>query len=149
MQIANNRLRTARFGLSIGRLQFLALFGWLVFFLAIGAAGCTKSAGTVSVHGHVSYRGEPLAASSVTFFPAKGRPVTAPAPQGEYTAELAPGDYTAIVAVGIEYPKGFKEGDPLPKPKVLLPDAYTSRANSTLKATIKSGQDQPIDFDLK
>ncbi len=60
-----------------------------------------------------------------------------------------PGDYTATIVVGIEYPKGFKEGDPIPPPKVVLPDEYTTRAKSTLKVTVKVGQNEPIDFDLK
>jgi hypothetical protein len=78
-----------------------------------------------------------------------GRPITAPSPHGEYSTELTPGDYVATVTVGIEYPPGFKEGDPIPKPKIALPDEYTSRVKSTLKATVKEGQTEPIDFDLK
>src|SRR6266478_1634968 len=121
----------------------------LLFFLSLTASGCKKSSVAVPIHGHISYRGEPLATSSVTFFPETGRPVTAPAPQGEYAAELMPGNYTATVAVGIEYPKGFKETDPLPTPKVVLPDAYRTRTKSTLKTTVKPGQSEPIDFELK
>src|SRR5215210_5158057 len=145
----NNRTRRfliTRIRYSICSLQSIA---WLLFFLIITADGCKKSSGTIPIHGRVSYRGQPLGASSVTFFPVTGRPVTAPAPQGEYNAELMPGEYTATVAVGIEYPKGFKETDPLPSPKVVLPDTYTERAKSTLKATVKAGQSEPIDFDLK
>jgi hypothetical protein len=125
------------------------LFGPVLFLLIVSAGGCKKAAETVPVHGHITYRGEPLAASSVTFFAVTGRPVTAASPQGEYATELMPGDYTVIVSVGIEYPKGFKEGDPVPAPKVVLPDEYTSRAKSTLKATVKAGQSEPIDFELK
>jgi hypothetical protein len=117
-------------------------------FLA-SAGGCKKSSGTVSVHGRISYRGQPLTKSSVTFFPASGRPVTATAPQGEYTAELAPGDYTATVAVGIEYPAGYKEGDPVPQPKVVLPPEYTERARSKLKASVTKNENPSIDFELK
>jgi len=117
--------------------------------LTVGANGCKKSGGAVNVHGHISYRGQPLAASAVTFFPTTGRPVTAPAPKGEYSVELVPGDYVATVNVGIERPPGFKEGDPDPKPAVVLADEYTARPKSTLKATVKPGQSEPIDFDLK
>ena len=60
-----------------------------------------------------------------------------------------PGEYTVTVAVGIEYPKGFKEGDPVPAVKIVLPDQYTSRAKSTLKAMVNKGQNAPIDFELK
>src|SRR5215471_10269631 len=104
----------------------------LLILLSLSAAGCKKSSGEVPVHGRISYRGQPLNSSSVTFFPAQGRPVTAPSPQGEYSTELMPGDYVATITVGIEYPPGFKEGDPVPPPKVVLPDEYTARVKSSL-----------------
>ncbi len=149
MQIENRRgsiARIKRFVIAFPSGECVVL---LLLVCATGLSGCKKSTGGVRVHGHISYGGQPLAASSVTFFPAVGRPMTATAPQGEYDAELMPGDYTAVVAVGIEYPPGFKEGDPVPAPKVVLPDEYTTRAKSTLKATVKQGQSEPIDFDLK
>jgi hypothetical protein len=128
-------------------------FTWCLLFLVlvvVGANGCNKSPGVVAVHGHISYRGNPLTTSAVTFFPTSGgRPVTAAAPKGEYTADLVPGDYTAVVNVGVEYPAGFKEGDPEPPPKVVLPPEYSTRAQSTLKTTVKAGQSDPIDFELK
>ena len=129
------------------RLISALCFLFALFVASVG--GCKKSSGTVPVHGRILYQGQPLTKSSVTFFPASGRPVTATAPQGEYTTELLPGDYTAAVAVGIEYPQGFKEGDPVPQPKVVLPPEYTARARSKLTATVKSGKNEPIDFDLK
>ena len=129
--------------------QLIALLGGPLLLFAMSGTGCRKSAGTVPVHGRLSYKGMPLAASSVTFFPTTGRPVTATSPQGEYSTELMPGEYTVVVSLGIERPADFKEGDPDPKPKVVLPDVYTARANSTLKATVAAGQDQPINFDLK
>lgn len=121
----------------------------LAMCVAVGVTGCGKSNGEVTVHGHVTYKGQPLAASSVSFFPSTGRIVTAGAPQGEYSAELKPGEYVVTIGVGIEYPKGFKEGDPVPAPKVVLPDEYTVRVRSTLKATVSASQSGPIDFDLK
>ena len=69
--------------------------------------------------------------------------------KGDYAVELAPGDYTTTIDLASEFPPGFKEGDPQPKPKYVLPDEYTTRAKSTLKTTVKAGDDQPIDFDLK
>jgi hypothetical protein len=117
--------------------------------LVLGAGGCKKPGNTAAVHGRIQYRGEPLANAGITFFPQKGRPVTATAPQGDYSTELTPGEYTVVVAVGYELPKGFKEGDPVPPPKIVLPEEYTERTKSTLKASVKLGQDQPIDFDLK
>jgi hypothetical protein len=46
-------------------------------------------------------------------------------------------------------PPNFKEGDRVPPPKLIIPDQYSSRAKSTLKATVSPGQSEPINFDLK
>jgi hypothetical protein len=125
---------------------------WLCVVLVIvatGASGCKKASGTVPIHGHASYRGEPLKRAVLTFFPTKGRPESISISQGEYASELTPGEYTVTIIVPTELPRGFKEGDPTPPPAVELPDEYASRAKSTLKATVKAGNDQSIDFDLK
>jgi hypothetical protein len=121
----------------------------LISLLTVHVTGCKKPSGTIRVHGRLSYQTQPLDSAAITFFPATGRPTNAPAPHGEYATELAPGDYTVVVEVGTPYPPGFKEGDPIPPPKFVLPDEYTTRARSTLKATVKAGEDKPIDFDLK
>lgn len=147
MQFDACRICFARCGYITGNLQSVTLLG--LIFLQICALGCSKSSGKVSVHGHVSYRGEALASAAVTFFPANGRPESASITNGEYATELSPGEYSAIVVIGMNPPKGYKEGDPIPPPKVSLPEEYTSRAKSTLKATVKAGQREPIDFDLK
>ena len=118
----------------------VAIWCGALLFLAASISGCTKSSGAVPVHGRISFHGEPLSKGAITFFPATGRPVGAAISQGEYNAELMPGDYTATVDVVPEFPKGFKEGDPLPPPKVVLSDEYTIRTKSTLKATVKAGQ---------
>ena len=127
--------------------RFIALCGLL--FLLIGVPGCGKSSGKVAVHGRVSYRGAPLESASLTFFPEKGRPEPTTVSNGEYSAQLMPGEYSAVVLIGVNVPPGYKEGDPIPPPKVVLPEEYTSRTKSTLKATVKAGQKEPIDFDLK
>jgi hypothetical protein len=111
--------------------------------------GCRKSDGSVPVHGHIAYRGQPLTKGAITFFPEKGRPTAAPIPEGDYAIDLKPGEYTVVVEAANELPPGFKEGDPVPAPKVVLPDEYTSRAKSSLKASVKLGQSEAVDFDLK
>ena len=111
--------------------------------------GCGNSSGKVPVHGHVSYRGASIDSAALTFFPNKGRPESATVENGDYSVELAPGEYTAVVLIGVDIPKGYKEGDPIPPPKVVLPETYTSQANSTLKVTVEAGQREPINLDLK
>ena len=102
------------------------------------------------MHGHVSFQGESLKAGALTFFPANGRAAGAPISAGEYRTDLTPGDYTVVVSVAPELPPGYKEGDPPPPPpKIVLPSEYTTRAKSKLNATVKPGQSEPIDFDLK
>jgi hypothetical protein len=103
----------------------------------------------VSVHGHVSYRGAPLESAALTFSPASGRPVSATVSNGEYSVELMPGEYTAVVLIGVNVPKGYKEGDPIPPPSIVLPEIYTSPSKSPLKAMVAAGKNEPIDFDLK
>jgi hypothetical protein len=127
----------------------IELFVLLCLAAAIVGGGCKKTSGDVPVHGKITYHDQPLNASSVTFYPTTGRPVTAGAPKGEYATELAPGTYTVSVAVGIEYPPGYKEGDPAPAPKVVLPPEYATRAQSKLTATVNAGQTEPINFNLK
>ena len=124
---------------------------WFVTTLAaMSATGCGNSANTVTVRGHASYKGAAIPTGTVTFFPAAGRQVVAPlSGEGEYTAELPPGEYVVAIMIGASLPEGYKEGDRLPPPKIVLPDQYTARAKSTLKASVKPGQAEPIDFDLK
>src|SRR6185436_4150704 len=110
---------------------------WLIMLLAtISVAGCTKPSGTVAVNGHVSFRGESLTKAGLTFFPTTGRPVSVPVADGQYATNLLPGDYIVVATMGIDVPAGWKEGDPLPPPKITLPEEYTSRVKSTLKATV-------------
>jgi hypothetical protein len=148
MQIANTTRSLAGYPFSICGLQVIACFGTLIVLLS--ATGCTKTSGTVAISGRVAYQNQPLRAGALTFFPSIGRPVSASISGGDYQADLAPGEYAVIVSIAPELPAGYKEGGPpLPPPKILLPDTYTTRAKSVLKATVKSDQNQSIDFDLK
>jgi hypothetical protein len=115
-----------------------------------GATGCGESSNEVAVEGRVTYRGAPLETGSLTFFPSKGRPVSASlAEEGEYELALPPGQYTVTVNVGPDLPPGFREGDPVPPPKIVLPPEYTTRAKSRLTAAVRQGDEQPINFELK
>ena len=117
--------------------------------VVIGVVGCGEPTGDVAVQGQVSYRGEPLSGGAITFFPATGRRVTAAISEGEYSAKLPPGEYVVVINVGANLPPGFQEGDPIPPPQVVLPPEYTTRARSKLTATVREGNQQPIDFKLE
>ena len=124
----------------------------VLFVAALSLTGCGGSSSTVSVQGHVTYRGEPLENGLATFFPPEGRPISvAISEDGSYQAQLEPGEYVVAVSVGPgnERPAGYKLGDPVPPPKIVLPIQYSSRAKSTLSASVKTGQTEPINFDLK
>ena len=59
--------------------------------LATSAMGCGKASSGVSVNGHVSYRGQPIAQGALTFFPEHGRAMaTATDAAGHYAIELRP-----------------------------------------------------------
>ena len=126
--------------------RLLTLIGLLA---SVATIGCGKSDGKVTVHGHVNFRGQPLERASLTFFPATGRSEAAGVEDGEYSVALAPGEYTVVALVGVELPPGYKEGDKVPPPKVVLPEEYTSRVKSTLKASVSGGQSEPVNFELK
>jgi hypothetical protein len=119
-------------------------------FLAVTAAGCQKSSPGVSVHGHVSYQSQPIENCAVMFYPEHGRAVASSTDTaGDYRATLPPDDYVVTVNISVKPPAGWKEGDPIPPPKFVLPDKYTNRTKSTLKAAVKPDQSEAIDFDLK
>jgi hypothetical protein len=124
--------------------------GCLVLMLvALAVGGCKDPSGAVKVSGKVTYQGAPIEKAALTLFPTTGRAVPVSVIGGEYSAELQPGDYTATLDVQPELPPGFKEGDPMPKPKYVLPEQYTVRAKSTLKATVTAGHSEPLNFELK
>ena len=113
------------------------------------SGGCQQSDGKVSVQGQVSFRGQALKHAALTFYPDIGRPETAAVEEGQYSTTLAPGNYTAVVLISPTLPPNYKEGDKVPPPEVVLPDAYASRMKSPLKATVATDQSEPINFDLK
>lgn len=117
--------------------------------IVFSVSGCGKGSDLRHVSGEIKYRNVPLSNAGISFYPSSGRPVTAAVTEGKYNVQLKPGDYTVTIIVGVELPQEFKEGDPVPPPKVLLSEVYTSRTKSKLNATVGEKQSDPIDFDLK
>ena len=118
--------------------------------LAALSNGCAKPSDAVPVEGHVSYKGEAIANGALMFFPERGRAtLTNTDASGDYSLDLPPGQYTVIVNVGVKLPPGWKESDPIPPQKTVLPPDYTTRARSSLRAKVDKGLQEPIDFGLK
>jgi hypothetical protein len=123
--------------------------GALVFGALVFALGCGDDSNTVSVSGQVSHQGERLSNAALMFFPAEGKPLTAPITDGEYSLELPPGEYRVTVTLGAELPPGWKEGDPVPPATRKLPPQFSSRLDTPLKATVSAdGGSQTADFTL-
>jgi hypothetical protein len=112
--------------------------------------GCGSS-GMVPIEGQVAYQGQPLANATLTFYPAKGRPLLVSVLDGEYDTELPPGDYTIAVTRAIDMPQGYgrTHWNQVPPQAVTLPDEYASRTKTPLTATVAADQAEPINFELK
>jgi hypothetical protein len=121
-----------------------------LFVFVAAVVGCGDASNDVSVDGRVTFRNEPLALGSVTFFPTTGRTMNVPlGDDGTYSTQLPPGEYVVTVNYSEPLPEGFQEGDPTPKSKFVLPPEYTTRARSKLTATVSKDSEEPINFDLK
>jgi hypothetical protein len=118
--------------------------------VAVSIAGCDESSSGVPIHGSVNFKGARVANATLMFYPDQGRAVTTTANEaGEYSVQMPPGSYTVTVVIGATLPPGWKEGDPIPPPKIALPAQYATRAKTTLRATVKPTQAEPTDFELK
>ncbi len=115
--------------------------------LAVGCGGAGSN--TVPVTGNVQYEGQPLSNAALTFYPSKGRPITAPIAGGEYSVELPPGEYRVTITLGAELPPGWKEGDPIPLSDRKLPRQFSSRLDTPLTAAVSAaGEGQTLDFNV-
>jgi hypothetical protein len=101
------------------------------------------------VAGCVTYRGQPFSNASITFYPASGRPVSAAITEGEYSVRLQPGDYKVTISLGVYLPSGWKEGDPIPPRKMVLPQQYSSVLHTQLTAKVSEDQSDPVNFKLE
>ncbi|HEX4412213.1 MAG TPA: carboxypeptidase-like regulatory domain-containing protein [Lacipirellulaceae bacterium] len=118
--------------------------------LTVTAIGCQKPSNGVPIHGHVAYQGQPIESCALIFYPEHGRAAVASTDAaGEYHTNLPAGEYAVTVNISVKPPAGWKEGDPLPTPKIVLPDKYTSRVKTSVKAEVKAGQTDAVNFDLK
>lgn len=118
-------------------------------FVLASLAGCGEGSGGSSVQGRVTFQDQPLAGGTLMFYSAEGRPTTVGiAEDGGYECSLPAGEYRVTVAVGVKLPEGWKEGDPYPRPTIVLPPIYASRVKTPLTATVSAEQAEPLDFKL-
>jgi hypothetical protein len=135
----------SRLAPSTAWLPTAALFAVLMTFVV----GCGQASSGVSLAGNVSLQGQPIANGAVMFFPPHGRAiVTTTNATGDYAVKLEPGQYDVTVNTSVQLPAGWKEGDPVPPQKTVLPTIYTTRVKTPLQATVAASGAQSIDFDL-
>ena len=144
---------------------------WLLFgTLWLATIGCSQRSDIAQVTGTITFEGNPVTHGTISFYPeAGGRPATGKIGSdgtyvlstfanedggslGEYKVAI---DAREVVNAPPE-PKSLSEEISLarepatrstPKIKWIVPEKYTSQANSGLTATIVEGANQ-IDFDL-
>jgi len=149
------------------RYLLVSLFCLLLGVVAI--SGCSGGLSTVS--GKVTYKDKPVTTGSVQFMGNDGNPAVADInSDGTYTLKIRPGDFrVAITSVDKakeeERQKKMKEwresakggtGPRTPPPIdrnapsiSLIPEKYNTFDNSTLTATVKSGTNKDVNFELK
>ncbi len=136
----------------------------------IGCGSATKGRpATAKVTGTVTHNGKALDGASVVFVPVDQAGFSAVGvtdASGNYTVNTmgdpgaVPGEYLVKVMKSTAAPSGgsgaseseYKPPDanaPPPLPKSLLPAKYASETQSGLKATVKKGEENKINFDLK
>jgi hypothetical protein len=117
--------------------------------VALAASGCGSESNTASVSGSVTVSGQPLGGGAIQFFPSQGRPTIATIDEsGKYLLELPHGEYQVTINERAKLPEGWKEGDPVPFQKALVPAPYTSRVNTPLKMSVTESGAEPSDFSL-
>lgn len=118
--------------------------------IALAAVGCGSESNTTGVSGSVTVSGQPLGGGAIQFFPSQGRPTIATIDDsGKYEVELPPGKYQVTVSKIAKLPEGWKEGDPVPVQKTLVPAQYTTRVNTPLRTTVTESGAEPTDFSLE
>jgi hypothetical protein len=111
-------------------------------------AGCGEKVQTSQVSGVITVDGKPVGPSAVSFFAAgKGRPIaTSTGGEGQYQIQLPLGDYKVVVVTSSELPAGWKEGDPVPPPRVAVPLSYAQPVTTPL--TLQVTSTEPLTHDL-
>ena len=137
-------------------------FSACVFALLLSGCGGDSVKGIPNltpVTGTVKFEGKPVATGMITFSPvdpkSAGGAVSGKIESGSYRlmtsatdAGALPGDYKVAVVAKQGVDTMDKDGKPVPA-KNLVPDKYSSIETSELTATVKKGEKNVVDFDLK
>ncbi len=125
--------------------------GWFALALLV-TVGCDQGPQLFEVRGTVQFRGQPVTYGVINFFPSDGgRALGGPLQSdGGYRFELPEGEYGVIINAPSPLPPGWKEGDPVPTGKPLVPPKYSRVRTSGLTATVSPGDDSiQINYDLQ
>lgn len=124
--------------------------------LLIGCGGSGDQR-TAVVRGKITYNGKPVTVGNVTFYPDVMGPAAMAAINSDGTYSLStyakddgavPGTHKVAV-VSKEEQTNFEANAPPTDGKWLIPAKYFLEASSGLKAEVKAGEDNEINFDLK
>jgi hypothetical protein len=130
--------------------------------LLLVAWGCGSKSTTSEVTGKVTYQNTPVPGGQITFYPAKGVPMSVGIdPDGSYTiTDLEPGEVTVTVSTESlnpdkktpEYGGRGRGGASPPPPNmaggggggkyVKIPDKYAKQETSGLKTTVTKGKNK-------
>lgn len=132
------------------RRRWLALAGLLGCAVLWGCGGGGDGPVTAPVTGTVTYKGQPLAQGTITFYPASGRPAYGKIQNGRIvevtTLTTNDGATVGPNKVTIQSVEGLED---MYKPaKWLIPERYGSLQQSGLTAEIKPGQTNELTFAL-
>ena len=119
--------------------------------LMLAGLGCSSGEGPITVHGKVTFQGQPVSEGTVQFNDEKtGRGAEAELrPDGSYETTLPAGEYTVLIVPPLLSVES-KTGPPDPQFKKVrnIPNKYRSTVTSGLTATVRA--DKAVhDFDME
>lgn len=126
---------------------------FMIVIVASTISGCSgvKKADEYPVSGVVTFDGAPVDKGRITFQETGGsqRSFAGDIHDGAYTLQAAPGEMKVMIIASRPIPGKFDNSNGTSEPvgEMYIPENYNSK--SDLTATVKSGNNEPISFDLK
>ena len=119
------------------RIRFFIACSILSFSILV--VGCKESRPeTFTLNGTITLDQKPVPRGTINFFPEKGTVLGGPVQSdGRFSFQLPKGQYRVTIRAGYNLPKGWKEGDPIPKnAKFTIPNKYGNPKRSELSVEI-------------